>query len=192
MNHHGHGASSARVADSCPAGTVWDATNEGMRVPRWWSRERPAEPTRSTADDDARALALGLAGLAPLQPADPMSLGLVLEQGETAYRVHWSWLSHRTRAGWSQPVQSRVVVTDRRLIVGTPLSSLTSLWWGSLVGFHPDLGRSSLVLDYGDGYPRLLSGPDVASAVVVGVAALYGVGALAEHGALEPLRNQLH
>lgn len=120
-----------------------------------------------------------------------MSLGLVLEPGETAYRVHGAWLSHRAGTGWSQPVQSRVVVTDRRLIVGMPLGSLTSLWWQSLVGFHPDLRRSSLVLDYGDGYPRLLSGPDVASAVVVGVAALYGVAALAQHGALEPLRNQV-
>lgn len=121
-----------------------------------------------------------------------MSLGLVLEPGETAYRVHGAWLSHRAGAAWSPPVQSRVVVTDRRLIVGMPLGSLTSLWWHSLVGFHPDLGRSSLVLDYGDGYPRLLSGPDVVSAVVVGVAALYGVAALAQHGSLEPLRNQVN
>lgn len=156
---------------------------------RWWRREQYVEPDRSAAAADARALALALAGLAPLQPADPMSLGLVLEPGETAYRVHSAWLSHRAGNGWSHPVHSRVVVTDRRLIVGMPLGSVTSLWWHSLVGFHPDLGRSSLILDYGDGYPRLLSGPDMASAIVVGVAALYGVAALAEHGALEPLRN---
>ncbi len=144
---------------------------------------------RSEAAEAARALALGLAGLAPLELVDPMSIGLVLEPGEVAYRSVTAWTGHWDGAKWSQPVQSRVVVTDRRLIVGMPLGLVSSLWWGSLVGFHPDLARSSLVLDYGDGSPRLISGPDVPSVIVVGVVALYGVAALAEHAALEPLRD---
>ncbi len=155
-----------------------------------WGRRRQPPPTgRSEGAKAARALALGLAGLAPLEVVDPMSTGLVLEPGETAYRSLAAWTSHWEGASWSQPAQSRVVVTDRRLIVGMPLGLVSSLWWGSLVGFHPDLARSSVVLDYGDGCPRLISGPDVPSVIVVGVVALYGVTALAEHAALESLRD---
>ena len=39
------------------------------------------------------------------------------------------------------------------------------------MGFHPDLARSSVMLDFGDGYPRLISGPEVASVIVVVLAA---------------------
>lgn len=146
---------------------------------------------RTRAQESARELALGLAGLAPLPAVDPMSIGLVLEPGESAYQITTAWLSHRDADRWTLPVQSRVVVTDRRLLVGMPLGRVSSLWWGSLVGFHPDLARSAVVLDFGDGYPRCLSGPEVASVVVVGVARLYGVAALTEHAALEPLRDRV-
>ena len=158
-------------------------------MPRWWGSSRPARSARTAGAQDARALALGMAGLAPLHVVDPMAHGLVLEPGELAYRILTAWVSHRDTGRWMRPVQSRVVVTDRRLMVGMPLGSVTSLWWRSLVGFHPDLSQSSVVLDYGDGYPRSLSGPQVPSLVVVGVVALYGVTALAEHAALEPLRD---
>ena len=158
---------------------------------RWWRRTRPVRPARSAAAEDARALALGLAGLAPLDRVDPMSLGLVLEPGETAYRLVTAWLSHRGPGRWSAPETVSVIVTDRRLIARMPQGSVTSLWWGSLVGFHPDLSHSSLALDYGDGYPRRLSGPQVPAVVVVGIVALYGVDGLARHAALEPLRDSV-
>ena len=154
-------------------------------------RKTSTRPARTPAAEEARALALGLAGLAPLPTVDPMAIGLVLEPGESAYQVAMAWVSHRAGAGWTEPSQVRVVVTDRRLMVGMPLGQVTSLWWGSLVGFHPDLARSSVILDFGDGYPRWLSGPDVASVAVVGVARLYGVKALAEHAALESLRDRV-
>src|SRR4051812_47971032 len=98
--------------------------------------------TRTTSPVRARALALGLAGLAPLETVNPMDLGLVLEPGETAYRVVTTWHSHRGSGRWSAPETSSVVVTDRRLIARMPQGSVTSLWWGSLVGFDPDLSRS--------------------------------------------------
>lgn len=155
---------------------------------RW--RKRDAESTaRSAAAEDARALALGLAGLAPMQTVDPMSLGLVLESDESAYRVLTAWTSYQEMRKWSQPTQSRVIVTERRLIVCMPQGLVQSWWWRSLVGFHPDLARSSLVLDFGDGFPRMVSGAEVASAIVVGAVELYGVTALAEHEALESLRD---
>lgn len=150
---------------------------------------RAGDVARPDAVSDARRLALGLAGLAPLAVLDAMSMGLVLEPGEVGYRSLVAWTSYSESGRWARPQSSRVIVTDRRLIVGKPSSATTSLWWGSLVGFHPDLSRSSLLLDYGDGYPRVLSGPDMASAAVVGVVALYGVKALVEHPALEPLRD---
>lgn len=156
---------------------------------RWWRWNRPARPARSAAAEDARALALGLAGLAPVDRVEPMDLGLVLEPGEAAYRVITGWLSHRALGRWSAPETVSVVVTDHRLIARMPGGSVTSLWWGSLVGFHPDLSHSALVLDYGDGYPRRLSGPQVPAVVVVGIVALYGVDGLARHAALEPLRD---
>ena len=155
------------------------------------SRTGFAPPARPPAAEYARSLALGLAGLAPLPRVDPMAIGLVLEPGEHAYQIDAAWVSHRDLGRWTRPAQSRVVVTDRRLMVGMPLGLVASLWWGSLVGFYPYLARSSVVLDYGDGCPRSLSGPDVASVVVVGVAQLYGVAALAEHAALEPLRDRV-
>ena len=158
----------------------------------WRRRRNPStSPARTPAADQARALALGLAGLVPLPTVDPTAIGLVLEPGECAYRIASAWTSHRDTGRWTRPVQSRVVVTDRRLMVGLPLSGVASLWWGSLVGFYPDLARSCVVLDYGDGYPRSLSGPDVASVAVVGVARIYGVTALADHAALEPLRDRV-
>lgn len=155
------------------------------------SRKPTTRAARPLAAEQARGLALGLAGLQPLPAVDPMAIGLVIEPGEHAYQVASAWVSYRDADRWTRPSQSRVVVTDRRLMVGMPLGPVTSLWWGSLVGFHPDLVHSSVVLDYGDGYPRSLSGPDVASVVVVGIAQLYGVFALAEHAALEPLRDRV-
>lgn len=150
-----------------------------------------APRARSWEQEDARRLALELAGLRPAVPLDPMVFGLVLQPGETAYRAADVWLSQRGPSGWPAPVPCQAVATDQRLIVRMPPGELASLWWGSLVGFHPDLSRSSMVLDYGDGFPRQVSGPQVPAVAVIAVAAVYGVRGLAEHAALEPLRGTL-
>ena len=66
-------------------------------------RKRVAAPP-SAADDDARSLALELAGMRPLQLVDPVALRLVLEEGESAWRhVTGTWLRVQTRGQWSQP-----------------------------------------------------------------------------------------
>jgi hypothetical protein len=146
---------------------------------------------RTAAGEDARTLALELAGMRPVALLDPMQFGLVLESGESAYRATDLWLTHRGPSGWSQPMSCPTVVTDRRLLMRMPLGELTSLWWSSLVGFYPDLSKSSLTVDCGDGVPRMVSGPAMPAVVVIGVVALYGVAALAEHEALAPLRNSV-
>lgn len=152
-------------------------------------RRRRQVPARSPAAEDARALALEVSGLRPARTLDPTSLGVVLAPGEKAYRVMELWLSQLVAGGWSAPTTRPVIVTDARLIVRMPPGRLESLWWRSLVGFQPDLDRCSLVLDYGDGCPRSLSGPAIPAVTVIGVASLYGVEALASHTALAGLRG---
>jgi hypothetical protein len=153
-------------------------------------RKRHAPPPVILAGDadDARRLALELAGSLPLRPIDPMSLGVVLEPGETAYRTTGVWLRALAGGGWSAASWCHVVVTDARLIVRLPDATLGSLWWGSLVGFEADLEQGHVVMDCGDGWPRLLSGSGVATIAVMGVARVYGVEALTHHAALTPLR----
>ena len=90
---------------------------------------------------------------------------------------------------WSLPSWSQVLITERRLLVRLDTGELVSLWWGSLVGFEADLANGHVVLDFGDGRPRLLSGPAVALVAVAGVGRLYGREALLAHPALAPLRN---
>lgn len=152
-------------------------------------RRRRQVPARSPAAQDARGLALEISGLRPERTLDPASLGLDLAPGEKAYRVMDLWLSELVAGSWSPPVTRPVVVTNDRLIVRMPLGQVESLWWRSLVGFQPDLERCSLILDYGDSWPRSLSGPGIPAVAVVGVATLYGLEALTTHAALAGLRG---
>ena len=149
---------------------------------------------RSAADQraafaDARELALELAGVSAPLTIDAMAAGLVLEHGELGRRTVGLWLRLRLNGMWSQPCWSQVLITDRRLLVRLETGELISLWWGSLVGFEADLDRSHVILDYGDGRPRSLSGPAVALVAVAGVGRLYGPQALVAHPALAPLRH---
>lgn len=138
---------------------------------------------------DARALALELAGLQSGRRIDSMSLGVVLEPGEVPWRAAISWLRVRVDGVWSEASWSQVMVTDRRLLVRLASSDLVSLWWGAMVGFEVDLWAGHVVLDFGDGRPRLFSGPAVAVVAVAGVAQLYGIPALMTHPSLAPLRT---
>jgi hypothetical protein len=159
-------------------------------------KERPVKAKRERAPQalagpevaDARALALELAGMREAAPIDPMALGLVLEPGEVPWRVAALWLRIRLEGQWTPASWSQVLVTDRRLLIRLGSGELVSLWWGSLVGFEVRLDESYVVLDFGDGRPRSLSGAEVAVVAVAGVARLYGVEALTTHLALEPLR----
>lgn len=152
-------------------------------------RKRVAAPA-SAADDDARSLALELAGMRPLQFVDPVALRLVLEEGESAWRhVTGGWLRVQTGGQWSQAVPGDTLVTDRRLLLRLATGEVVALWWGSVVGFSPDLAAGHVVLDFGDGSPRALSGPGTPVIAVAGVASLYGLAALTTHPSLDLLRQ---
>ena len=150
--------------------------------------ERQLAADRAAAFVDARNLALEFAGMEPSGSLDPMEAGVVLQPGESLRRLVNAWLRQRTPEGWTEPSWSQVFVTDQRLLVRLGSGELASLWWGSLVGFEADLVADHVVLDFGDGRPRLLSGPSAAVMAVAGVAALYGPAALATHPALSPIR----
>jgi hypothetical protein len=150
--------------------------------------ERRLAADRAVAFVDARNLALELAGMLPGGWLEPMVAGVVMEPGESIRRLVSAWLRQRTVEGWTEPSWSQVFVTDQRLLVRLGSGELASLWWGSLVGFEADLVGDRVVLDFGDGRPRLLLGPSAAVMAVAGVAALYGPGALATHPGLAPLR----
>ena len=147
------------------------------------------QPDRGAARVDARNLALELAGLVPGSSLDAMVAGLVLRDGEVARRLVGAWVRQREPAGWSAPGWCQITVTDLRLLVRLPTSELASLWWGSLAGLEVDLDAEHVVLDFADGFPRLLSGTAVPVIAVAGVAAVYGVEALVAHPALSSLRE---
>jgi hypothetical protein len=150
--------------------------------------ERQLAADRAAAFVDARNLALELAGMQPGASLDPTVAGIVLRPGETVRRLVNAWISQRMREGWTEPSWSQVFVTDLRLLVRLGSGELASLWWGSLVGFEADLVGDRIVLDFGDGFPRLLSGPSAAVMAVAGVAVLYGAEALTTHPGLSPIR----
>lgn len=154
-------------------------------------RRRPeAKPdTASVMAANARELALEYAGLSPAAAFDPQHLGVVLRSGESIRRVASTWFRVRMGEEWSQASLSQMMITDRRLILRLGSGELASLWWGSVCGFEADLAAGHVVLDFGDGRPRLLSGEAAPLVAVAGVAQIYGLPALATHPCLEPIRS---
>jgi hypothetical protein len=152
-------------------------------------RRSPIEPVGTSVQAaDARELALECAGLSPTAAHDPQLLGVVLRPGESVRRVTSAWLRLRIDGRWSEASFTQVMITDRRLILRLEGGELASLWWGSVCGFEADLDAGHVILDFGDGRPRLLSGDAVPLVAVAGVAQVYGVAALATHPGLASLR----
>lgn len=138
---------------------------------------------------DARALAFELTGLAPTSAwVDAPAHGVVLQPGETAFRHVGAWLGIRIDGSWQHPEWVSLFVTDRRLIARFSNAELASLWWGGVVGLSASPSEGSLVLDFGDGRPRLLGGPALPAILVTAVWALYGPEALITHPDLASFR----
>jgi hypothetical protein len=156
-------------------------------------KRRTAEAVDSRvleAHEDARRLAMEIAGLESVASIDPVGMRLVLEPDEAAWRqLDDLWLRVMVDGAWSDAAPARALLTNRRLLVRLRSGEVLSLWWGSLVGFEPDIDRGHVVFDYGDGSPRAVSGADAALVAVAGIASLYGVEQLTTHPALAPLRR---
>jgi hypothetical protein len=156
-------------------------------------KRRAAEPVDERAlraGDDARQLAMELAGLQPAMSVDPVGMRVVLEPDEDAWRqLDHLWLRVKVDGVWSDAAPASALLTNRRLLARLHSGEVLSLWWGSLVGFDPDLVRGHVVLDYGDGSPRVVSGLGAAQVAVAGIASLYGIEALTTHPALAPIRR---
>jgi len=145
---------------------------------------------RTEAHHDARALAIEFARGEPAARFDPMTAGVVLQPGETAYRQVPLWIHVQEGGRWADASLADVLVTDLRLLCRFVNRSLSSLWWSGIVGLYIDLAAEHIVLDFGDGQLVDLSGPPVASVAVVGIASVYGMEAMLTHPALSPLRTR--
>jgi hypothetical protein len=146
---------------------------------------------RTEAHHDARALAIELARGVPSTRFDPMAAGVVLQPGETVYRQLPFWIRVQEDGCCAEASFADVLVTDLRLLCRFATGGLSSLWWSGVVGLNVDLMAEHIVLDYGDGQPVSLSGAQVGSVAVSGIASAYGVEAMLIHPSLAPLR-QVH
>lgn len=138
--------------------------------------------------DDARRLALEIAGQLPMQRLDPIALGVVLEASEVAARAVQVSARSLDDGRWSDEEPCRAVVTDQRLLLRRASGELVSFWWSTVVGLEVDLAQQRMVLDFGDGHPCGLSGPRVAVPAVMAIARVYGAEGLIRHPSLESLR----
>jgi hypothetical protein len=122
-----------------------------------------------------------------------MSLGLVIEPDETAYRYVPATISqYDQNVGlWPLPTPVMVLITDRRLIARLPHGAAISYWWNTVVALDVDLAAGRVVLDYGDNEPRAIGGPTVAVLGVTAIRATFGLDGLIRHSALAALRGAL-
>jgi hypothetical protein len=153
-------------------------------------RRQQAELAWAAACEDARHLAVELAAGRPARPIDAMSLGLVTEPDETAYRYVSAAISQYDKRErlWPFPVPVAVLITDQRLIVRLPRGATFSLWWRGIVALDVDVDAGRVVLDYSDNEPRALGGPAVSDIAVAAVAGVYGVAGMLRHPGLDCLR----
>jgi hypothetical protein len=139
---------------------------------------------------DARYLAVELACGRPYRPVDVMEFGFVLEPAETAFRVLPTAIAQYDPSlrAWPDCLPATALITSRRTLIRLPHGAVISLWWDDLVGLDLNWQSGRVLLDYGDGTPRMLSGLFVADIAVAATAYVYGLDALTTHPALEPLR----
>lgn len=160
-----------------------------MALFRKSSASAAADRVRHAVAEDARRLALEAAGHLPMQRLDPLALGIVLEPGESAVRTVQLAVRSLDNGVWSGEETCWVVVTDQRLILRRTSGELVSQWWSAVAGLEVDLASERMVLDFGDGHPCGLFGPQVAVPAVMAIACLYGAEGLIRHPSLASLRD---
>lgn len=141
------------------------------------------------ARDDARSLAIEIGRGQPDTNFDAMAAGIVLSEGEIAYRLVPVWLIAFDHGHWAPPSTAQVIVTDQRLICRLATAQLASLPWCGLIGLQVDLARARVTLDDADGIPIMICGAAAPTIAVSAVAFTYGARTLLTHPALAPVRN---
>jgi type II secretory pathway pseudopilin PulG len=90
---------------------------------------------------------------------------------------------------WRDQQQSRVVVTDRRLLCQVHAKGWVSFDHATTTAIQPVPETRGVVLEYPDTAPVRLSGPVTSQIMVIVVWALYGADGLREHPALSEVRS---
>jgi hypothetical protein len=147
---------------------------------------------RAEAHDGARALAIEFARGMPSTRFDPMTVGVVLQPGETVYRQLPIWVRVQQDGRWAEARRADAVVTDQRLLFRFATWHLASIWWSGIVGLTVDRAAEHIVLDFGAGQPVSFSGPRVVVVAVAAIASIYGAQAMLTHPGLARLRTISH
>jgi len=91
------------------------------------------------------------------------------------------------REQWREEQWVRVVVSNQRVLclVG---GQWLSFFYGGMTAVYPEVGQWTLICQFSDTSPMLLSGPDVPEIALMTVLMTHGPEALEQHPSLAPLR----
>lgn len=90
-------------------------------------------------------------------------------------------------AQWREQQNAQMVVTTHRIAVLRADGVWLSFWYGGASAIYPGIAEWTLVLDFDDTEPLMLSGLPVPAAAVTAIAALHGLDGLLHHPGLAPL-----
>ncbi len=92
---------------------------------------------------------------------------------------------------WREHRDARVIVTDRRILCEVDGRWL-SFPYTAVIAFYPEPATWSVVLDFPDTAPLMLTGTAAPMLAIYAAARLHGRDALTSHPGLEPLRLRNH
>lgn len=87
---------------------------------------------------------------------------------------------------WREWQSTQILVSDRRLVVNANGQWL-SFWYGGMTAVYPLVSQHSLVCEFEDAVPLLLTGPAVPSIALFPAHQIFGTEGLLHHPDIEPL-----
>jgi len=169
------------------------------------------DQTRVAAYDDARMLALAIAGSCHLPAISTYDLGIVLGVGEVVWQrtpaAYWwrgeqRWTEQRTSHAGYRSTFTEVrresmncagtlgwLITSQRLVAREPTGEVISIHWTAIQAVSVDLIADAVALDGAAGYHCELRGPAIAPVGVAAIACCFGPRALLDHPSLVALRG---
>jgi hypothetical protein len=118
---------------------------------------------RRAAYEDARRLAIEIAGNGLYTPVDVYYCGLVAIAGEQPYRAFWMhwhmreiWRDRRIIdprtsrefAIWPRPQPAHLMLTEQRIACRDHHGKLFSIYWTALAGCQIDIPAERITIDY--------------------------------------------